>query len=977
MKKFIVFCLILIVTVSLGVTVFYFMRDNEELVVNAEPYIYANKGDLLEIDVTLKHAKVGNEVIMTSLTESVLEWNPALNGFEAIEGGAGVIEIKTKNAKIPAVHIQVNVGNGMKEAPFFIDSEEDLLGIGTNGIYELSHNYILQQDISLTSNFTPIAKGSLSGFTGTLNGNGYAIRNLTIADTAGVTDAGLFAKIGSTGIVTNLILTDVNVNGQFENAGAIAGVNLGTINRSEVIGGSVTSTLANSNVGGVAGVVEFSNSNVGRIDRTVASVSVSGTLNLGGLVGVNKGAIIVNSYVILDDNNVITVLADGAIAGGIVGLNVDLNNKVSTMKNCYVKGGNIIIAQGLDDTTIKLASIIGFNDESSNSTSNNLMGLYTDNTLLTAANHEFNLTFTEAEKAKEINFRGIYTSFPKDASDKIIASELISYIPSDASSNADYVSWDFANVWMLDSSVNNGYPILNKLGADVPDDIALVYDPSRISTAEDLINLASAVQNGTASNYYKLENDITLTGDFTPIGTNARPFNGIFEGNGHIIKGLNISSSVIDSLGESKNKLVGLFGKISSSATIRNLILDGVTIADGATYAGALVGYSEGTIQNITITQTALNAETDNISATYAVGGIAGISLGLIENCKVANQTIAVKAISKNSSRYAGGIAGLNGQENSSATAIIRNSSVVTSYVYDNEQNTDFPSNFKFKFRDTLTKAIYFVGGIAGANYYQVTQNYVYKTDLEIDEYSEKGVVAGIAGLSKGIALLNEGIAEVSYNKVLDGTIKGFVAGGLVSYLYGIAQFNHVEVNTIYGLLVSGLTNDIKINGRLNNCFSKSHLVNSYSWGGSAGMTNYVRYYVENRIVGFEVSYYGEFKTCFSACTFESTNEYSRYDSNADYRNESNFIYTVRYDGYGNNLIWVETGHATYDKSVFLGDSRIHDIYGISNEEAKLMVNEQTTITLFTKNGFSTEYWSFDTMSYPTILNLPEISEIA
>ena len=179
MKKFIVFCLILIVTVSLGVTVFYFMRDNEELVVNAEPFIYVNKGDLVEIDAKLNHAKVGNEVVMTSLTETVLEWNPALNGFEALEGGAGIIEIKTKNSKIPAIHIQVSVGNGMKEAPFFIDSEEDLLRIGTDGVFELNHNYVLQQDISLASNFTPLAKCSETGFTGTLNGNGYAIRNLT------------------------------------------------------------------------------------------------------------------------------------------------------------------------------------------------------------------------------------------------------------------------------------------------------------------------------------------------------------------------------------------------------------------------------------------------------------------------------------------------------------------------------------------------------------------------------------------------------------------------------------------------------------------------------------------------------------------------------------------------------------------------------------------------------------------------------
>lgn len=969
MRKFIVFCLILIVTVSLGVTVFYFMRDNEELVVNAEPYIYVNKGDLVEIDAALKHGKVGNEVVMTSLTESVLEWNPALNGFEAIEGGAGVIEVKTKNAKIPAIHIQVSVGNGMKEAPYFIDSEEDLSRIGVDDVFALNHNYILQQDISLTSNFTPIAKGVESGFTGTFNGNGYSIRNLSVASAEGVSNAGLFAKIGATGIVTNLVLDDVNISGQFENAGSVAGVNLGTINRVEVLNGLVTSTLDNSNVGGVAGVVEYSNTNVGRIDRTLSSVSVSGTLNVGGLTGVNKGGILINSYVYLDATETISTLSDASCIGGLVGLNADLNGQVASIKNCYALG-TVLVSEGLDANTIKLGSIIGFNDEPSNFTANNLMGLYTDNTTLSAVNHEFNRTFTEAEKAQERNFRGVYNSFPKDATDKIIANELISYVPSVITSGKEFEAWDFTNVWTINASKNNGYPSLNKLGADVADNIALAYNPSLIKNATDLLSLATAVKNGTAQSYYILENDITLSGEFTPIGTNMKPFNGIFDGNGKTIKGLNISSSVIESLGQSKYRIVGLFGKVGPSATIRNFTLENVTIADGATYAGAVAGYSEGIIENVTVKQNALNQESDTISATYAVGGIAGASFGLIDNCKVTNQTIAIKALSKNSSRYAGGIAGINGMANSSYKAIIKNSSLVTSLVYDNEQNSGFPSNFNFKFRDTLTEAIYFVGGICGANHYEVTKNYVYESHLKIDNHSTKGAVAGIVGYSKATPLLNQNLAEVSYNKILGGTIKGFVAGGLISYLYGIAEFNHVEVSTIYGLLCAGLTNDIKVNARLRSCFSKSHLVNSYSWGGSAGMTNYVRY---------QKDYYGEFNYCFSACTFESTNEYSRYDSNADYRFEGaglTGLWKTRYDGYGNYLIWVNTGHAEYHKPT-LNDTKQHNVFGISNEEAKFMINEQKIISLFTSNGFKTENWAFETMGYPTLLNMPEIDEIA
>ena len=70
-----------------------------------------------------------------------------------------------------------------------------------------------------------------------------------------------------------------------------------------------------------------------------------------------------------------------------------------------------------------------------------------------------------------------------------------------------------------------------------------------------------------------------------------------------------------------------------------------------------------------------------------------------------------------------------------------------------------------------LSSATFYVGGIAGANYYQIKSNYVYNTDLHADIYSTSGSVAGITAFSKSTTLLNENVAEVSYNVVLDGNI--------------------------------------------------------------------------------------------------------------------------------------------------------------------------------------------------------------
>lgn len=975
MKKFIVFCLIMIVTVSLGATVYYFMRDNEELIVNIDPYVYVNKGELVEVDAHIKNAKIGNEVIITSLNEDVLSYNPALSAFTTEKGGAAIIEVKATNKKMPAIYIEVHVGDGSKEVPFFIDSEEDLNKIGLEDFTANSH-YILMQDISLSTAFTPILNNSSEGFSGSLNGNGYTISNLNITSVDNITNAGLFSKIESTGIVTNLKLSNVNINGQFETAGSIAGINLGTINRCEV-DGNVTTTLQDAFVGGIAGINKYSNSNVGRIDRCASFASISGTTNVGGIAGKNEGAIIINSYVYLEDTKTIETISENSNVGGLVGYNANLDGKVSTIKNCY-SIATILVKDGVSTDNVKIASLIGYNDEISIQKSNNLMGIYTDNTNLATVNHEFNRTFTEAEKSQEKNFRGIYNTFPRDENNAIINNQLISFVSKLLENQEREVLWDFTNVWNIKSSVNAGYPSLNKDGANVADDLNLIYNPEEISSASDLMNLANAVNNGTAGLYYSLTNDIQLTGDFTPIGTTSNPFNGTFEGNGFTIKGLNITNSIIDSLGEYKNKYVGLFGKISSTAVIQNVKLEDINIAEGAKYAGSIAGYSEGTIKNCTVNQIALNKDVNNIVAYEAVGGITGVNLGLIENCKVKNQTIVSVGLSQNSSRFAGGITGLNGLTNNSSKAIVKNSSIVTSYVYDSEVNTDFPEGFVNDFNrfivwerpyiTTLTKQVYFVGGIAGANYYEITSNYVYNSDLKIDEYSVNGAVAGIVGFSQSTSLVNQNLPEVSYNKIVGGTISGFVASGLTNHLYGIAKFNHVEVDTIHGLIIAGLVNDVKINGRLNNCFVKAHLKNSYSWGGSAGMANYARFQSKQ--------YYGEFTTIFSACTFEITNEHSRYDSNASYRQESNVVWDTRTDGYGNYLIWVETGNATYDQSNYFGDSRQNNLYGITSNEAQFIENAESTISLFTNNGFSTENWEFTTMQYPTILNLPTIEEL-
>ncbi len=105
------------------------------------------------------------------------------------------------------------------------------------------------------------------------------------------------------------------------------------------------------------------------------------------------------------------------------------------------------------------------------------------------------------------------------------------------------------------------------------------------------------MQNGL-SGHYALGSDITTGGTFTPVG-GVTPFSGIFDGLGHTITGLSISSPGTND--------VGLFGA-TNGAIIRNVGLTNVNIT-GANNVGGLVGSNQN----------------GSISNSYATGSVTGV----------------------------------------------------------------------------------------------------------------------------------------------------------------------------------------------------------------------------------------------------------------------------------------------------------------------------------------------------------------
>lgn len=182
-----------------------------------------------------------------------------------------------------------------------------------------------------------------------------------------------------------------------------------------------------------------------------------------------------------------------------------------------------------------------------------------------------------------------------------------------------YAQWD--KIWMGEGSAD---------------------DPYQISDAEKLTALQTQVNDQGFTydgKWFKLTDSISLTGNWTPIGT-PMAFAGSLDGNGKTIDGLNVN--VI-----SGN--AGLFDS-ASGGTFKDLKLNGTV--NGTFYTGGLIGGGSGvTLDNIEANVT--------VSGGSYTGGLVGRLLGTLpataeRTPDISNCTVHGSVIGR---RYVGGIA--------------------------------------------------------------------------------------------------------------------------------------------------------------------------------------------------------------------------------------------------------------------------------------------------------------------------------
>ena len=208
-------------------------------------------------------------------------------------------------------------------------------------------NITLDKDIDLTGkDWTPIGTDYDNSYKGTFDGGGHTITGLTF--TTNDEFAGLFGWLNRAGTVKNVVMEGVQITSNQIYGGSIGGVvgySWGTIENCSV-SGSVSGTVY---VGGVVGVQIG-----GSITGCSSSATVKGTVDVGGVAGqTNSSATLTACYA--TGNVIIEINPKKNIAGGsLVGMNAGIS-----LLACYATGN--VTSTGSSTGKVHIGGFLGNN----------------------------------------------------------------------------------------------------------------------------------------------------------------------------------------------------------------------------------------------------------------------------------------------------------------------------------------------------------------------------------------------------------------------------------------------------------------------------------------------------------------------------------------------------------------------------------------------------------------------------------------
>ena len=745
--------------------------------------------------------------------------------------------------------------NHKAEKSYAFQNSDELVGLallvnGELGQYESFEGWTLslKNDIDLENlSWTPI--GLRSSFAGTFNGNDHTITGLSVDVSTGY--AGLFGNL--TGTVQNLqVEGSVTASGSVTYVGGVVGYNNGGTVQNCLSNVTVNAAgAANKPVGGVVG------QNNGTVNLCWNKGSVTGAGSTGGVVGsgsdstmvtncANFGTVtggtsygvggiagrgtVANSYNLGDVTGAANMTH--GISGGTVTNSYYVCKLNGSIKMAYVNTTETPVTLGADGKTYmagekKLVDVLndkhgtnelwftnpeknvylphhatkwdgetdtdctfktfavtydpngGVNKDGSNTpVTVSEMVYVVGEDVITPAKH-----IVLAADAENLGFKhenGTFNSWKDSNGTKHTAGDIITGITT---SITLYAQWD--KIWMGEGSANAPYQIFNA---------------EKLTALQTQVNDQGFTYDGK---WFKLTDSITLTGNWTPIGT-PMAFAGSLDGNGKTIDGLNVNVA-------SGN--AGLFAS-ASGGTFKDLKLNGTV--NGTFYTGGLIGGGSGvTLDNIEVNVA--------VSGGNHTGGMVGRLLGTLpataeRTPDISNCTVRGSVIGRG---YVGGIT-TGRSDDSSKIENCHNYASVTSTGANNASAAGILACVTYSRGGKFTGCTN-SGTVSGQSYAAG----IVTSASAIENCVNRGNVTSSGDLAGGISNNARWISYCGNTGTITGrgsTISREGIAGINSSIYGNVEFCY---NT--GVIVDSTDNPNRIYGiaagligncRLKNCFS-------------------------------------------------------------------------------------------------------------------------------------------------------------
>ncbi|MEG2184242.1 MAG: Synerg-CTERM sorting domain-containing protein [Cloacibacillus sp.] len=335
-----------------------------------------------------------------------------------------------------------------------------------------------------------------------------------------------------------------------------------------------------------------------------------------------------------------------------------------------------------------------------------------------------------------------------------------------------------------------------------------ICSPAQLAGLAMLLDGNNALSADFSEKTIRLAADIDLAGkQWTPIGAwvdskKTRPFRGIFDGQGHKITGLYVTSG----------RCAGLFGYVRNGV-IKNLSVAGSV--SGGSYMGAVAGWIEGMGGDSLIENCRVVVAVSSAKAAY-IGAVAGYNKGSGGTASIvacsADSTLTtsydgpnagfIGGITGGNLSYSGGAAVVQGCAASSAIAIPENG-VNTNWqaglVCGTNRSTEAELSSVLNCAATgLIKgdALY-AGGVTGHNYAYSRGSVVLDSCIvtaDISTTHPVGMAGGVEGYNYTV---NEGASQVR-NCFFNGSVKGAAAaGGVAGTSACMAQSTSVYFNCV------------------------------------------------------------------------------------------------------------------------------------------------------------------------------------